>query len=511
MPALQPIKGATLALLTLSLSLATFMNVLDVSIANVAIPTIAGDLAVSADQGTWVITSFSVSMAIFLPLTGWLAKRFGEVRLFTAAVALFTLASCLCGLATSLPSLIVFRVLQGAVAGPMIPLSQSLLLANYPDHKKPIATALWAMTVVSAPVFGPILGGWITDNYTWPWIFYINIPIGIFACYITWQILRKRETATERLPIDVVGLILLVIGVGSLQILLDKGNNLDWFHSNTIVTLAIVSVVTLSIFIVWELTEKYPVVDLTLFKRRNFTIGVIAMSFGYLAFFGSVVIFPLWLQTQMGYTATWAGLAAAPIGVLSFILSPIVGRLVTKIDLRLIVTFGFAVFILVSFWSTLFTVQASIQQLVGPRFVQGIGMACYFIPIIAVTLSGLPAHRLASASGLSNFLRILAGSFGTSLSTNMWARREAFHHNQLTENINIYNPINTEAMHQLHQIGLSDAAGQELLVGQITHQAFMLATNDFYWLCGWLFLFLSILIWFAKPPFVTHKIDAGAH
>ena len=292
-----PIRGPLLWVLTLSLSLAMFMNVLDTSIANVAIPALSGDLGVSPSEGAWVITSFAVSTAIAVPLTGWLAKRFGEVRLFVASTLLFTLFSWLCGLASSLSMLVVFRVLQGAAAGPMIPLSQSLLLANYPQEKKGLALALWSMTTVVAPIFGPILGGWITDNISWPWIFYINIPVGLASGYATWRLLRSHETKTHKLPIDTVGLGLLVIGVGALQLLLDKGNELDWFGSQLIVTLAVVSAVSLSFFVAWELTEKHPVVDLTLFKGRNFAAGTVAITFAYMTFFGSVVIFPLWLQT----------------------------------------------------------------------------------------------------------------------------------------------------------------------------------------------------------------------
>src|SRR4051794_28402444 len=235
------LRGGALALGTIALSLATFMNVLDTSIANVSIPAIAGDLGVSPDQGTWVITSFAVANAIALPLTGWLTQRYGQVRLFTASVLLFVLASLACGLAPSIELLILFRVIQGAVAGPMIPLSQTLLLASYPKEKAGTALAMWSMTTLVAPVAGPLLGGWITDNMSWPWIFYINIPVGLATAAVTWMVYRKRETATRKLPIDAVGLGLLVLWVGALQVMLDKGKDLDWFHSGFIVTLAVVA------------------------------------------------------------------------------------------------------------------------------------------------------------------------------------------------------------------------------------------------------------------------------
>src|SRR5438309_3670022 len=275
--ALAPLHGGALVLGSVALSLATFMNVLDLSIANVSIPAISGDLGVSPNQGTWVITSFGVANAISLPLTGWLTRRYGQVRLFMASVLLFVIVSFLCGLAPSIEMLILFRVIQGAVAGPMIPLSQSLLLSRYPKESAGTALAMWAITALVAPVVGPLLGGWITDNISWPWIFYINVPVGIAAAAVTWVIYRRRETATVRLPIDTIGLALLVVWVGALQIMLDKGKDLDWFHSGQIVALAIVAVVGFSFFLVWELTDRHPVVDLRLFARRNFWTSSLAM------------------------------------------------------------------------------------------------------------------------------------------------------------------------------------------------------------------------------------------
>lgn len=507
----QPLHGGVLALMTLALSLGTFMQVLDTSIANVSIPAIAGDLASSPNQGAWVITSFAVSNAIMLPITGWLARRFGEVKLFVSATTLFTIASWMCGLATNLPMLIAFRVLQGAVAGPMIPLSQSLLLANYPDHKKGMALALWSMTVVIAPIFGPIMGGWITDNISWPWIFYINIPVGMFSAFVTWQLLRQRETPTVTRPIDAVGLALLAVGVGSLQILLDKGNELSWFGSNVIVTLAAIAIVALSFFIVWELTEEHPVVDLHLFLNRNFTVGAIALSLGYLTFFGNVVIFPLWLQTQMDYTATWAGLAAAPIGLLSVVVSPFVGRMLHRADLRLMSTLSFLIFAGVSFWTSHFNTEVGYFQLFMPRLIQGIGVAFFFIPLASMGLSGLRPDQLASAAGLSNFLRILAGSFGTSLSITLWERRSTLHYSQLSEHISAYNALSAQALDHLKSLGLATDGALALLNRTIVQQAVMIATDDIFWLSGVIFLALIVVVWFARPPFAPAGKSSGAH
>lgn len=499
----KPIEGPMLVLLTISLSMGIFMNVLDISIANVSIPYIAGDLGVSPDQGTWVITSFAVSQAISLPITGWLAKRFGEVKLFVVSTFLFTLTSVLCGLSVNLPMLIFFRVLQGAVAGPMIPLSQSILLAAYPEEKKAFATSLWGMVAVIAPIFGPILGGWITYNYSWPWIFYINLPVGIFSAVTTGIILTGRDTPISKHPIDIVGLLLLIIGIGCLQIMLDQGNDLDWFNSNVIITLAVVSFISLVFLVAWELTDDDPIIDLTLFTRRNFTIATIALSLGYLTYFANIVIFPLWLQTQMGYTATWAGFALAPIGVLSFFLAPVVGSNLKRWDPRIVTSVGFAIFAFVSFWNASFNTDVSFTQLIIPRFIQGIGIACFFIPLIVIVISGLPPDRIASALGLANFLRILGGSFGTSISVTLWDRRQQYHHSYLAEAITQFNPISIRFIEQLNYLGFKGLKAYGQLDTIVTQQAFMLSTNDIFWISGVVFVGLLIIIWFTRPPFIS--------
>ncbi|OIQ86768.1 multidrug export protein EmrB [mine drainage metagenome] len=492
----QPLHGPTLILLTLGLSLGTFMQVLDTSIANVSLPAISGDLAVSPNQGTWVITSFAVSNAIALPLTGWLSRRFGDVRLFVISTLLFTLASWLCGMAHSLPLLIAARVLQGAVAGPMIPLSQSLLLNNYPPEKKGLALALWSMTVIVAPILGPIMGGWITDNINWPWIFYINLPVGLLSAFLTWTILGKRSSTTQIVPIDKMGLVLLVLGIGALQILLDKGNELDWFGSSTIVALAVVSAIALSVLVVWELTDRHPVVDLHLFAQRNFLVGTVLLSIGYLVFFSNVVILPLWLQTNMGYTATWAGMAAAPIGILPVFLSAFVGKNMHKIDLRYWATFSFAVFAAVSFWNSHFNTDVTFQQIVIPRLLMGFGVAAFFVPLTALTLADIPPGMMPSATGLSNFSRILAGSFGTSLGISLWDRRAEFHHSILASHVSAFDPTVGDALGSL----ANPATDPAMLERIINQQAVLLATNDVFWLSGCFFVALMLMVWLARAP-----------
>ena len=498
----KPLQGGALAMLTLVLSLATFMLVLDSTIANVAIPIIAGDLGASSSQGTWVITSFGVANAISIPITGWLAKRFGEVRLFLIATLLFVLASWLCGIANSLEMLIVFRVLQGAVAGPIIPLSQSLLLNNYPPEKRGMALAFWSMTIVVAPICGPILGGWISDNIHWGWIFFINVPIGLAVVLISWKILEGRESRISHQPVNTIGLILLALGVGALQLMLDQGRELDWFNSTEIVVLTIIAAVGLIALIIWELTDDNPVVDVSLFKSRNFTVGCVSTSLAFLVYSGTVVLIPLLLQQVYNYTATWAGLAAAPVGLLPILLAPIIGKFGNKIDMRILITISFMVYALTFYWRAVtFEPEMTFMDVALPQFVQGLAVACFFMPLTTITLSGLPPEKMASASSLFNFLRTLAGSIGTSLTTFIWYNREAVHHTQLTEVINPYNPISQQFFQTMGSFGLSEEQTASYLARQITAQGFIIGANEIFLVSAITFISLVVLIWFAKPPF----------
>ena len=504
-----PLQGSQLLLGSVALALATFMNVLDTSIANVSIPAIAGDMGVSPNQGTWVITSFAVANAISVPLTGWLTQRFGQVRLFVLSVLLFVVASILCAMAPSIQLLIAARVVQGLVAGPMIPLSQALLLNSYPKEKSGTALGIWSITTLIAPVVGPILGGSISDNYSWPWIFLINIPIGLGAAFVIWKLYNKRESATKKLPIDGVGLGLLVLWVGSLQIMLDKGKELDWFNSSTITTLAISAFVGFVFFLIWELTEKHPVVDLTLFKRRNFWTGVIAFSLAYGTFFGNLVILPLWLQTQMGYTATDAGWVLAPVGLLAVLLTPIVGKNLNKWDPRWAATAGFASFSLVFFMRSHFTSGIDITTLMIPTILQGIPMALFFVPLTAIILSGLPPDKIPAASGLANFCRMLLGGFGSSIATTLWDRRSSVHHAQLTEAANIYNPLFDQSTQNIGALGVGPEQSQRLLDATIATQAGVLGVNDIFWASSILFLVLIGFVWLSRPARSAAVVDAG--
>ncbi|MDR5778029.1 DHA2 family efflux MFS transporter permease subunit [Caballeronia sp. LZ065] len=498
-PVPMPLKGGILALLTLGLALGTFMEVLDTSIANVAVPTLSGSLGVATSEGTWVISSYSVASAIAVPLTGWLARRVGEVKLFTISVLLFSVASALCGLAHNFESLIAFRLLQGLVSGPMVPLSQTILMRSYPPDKRGLALGLWAMTVIVAPIFGPMMGGYITDNFTWPWIFYINVPIGLLSAALAWFLLRGHETKTTAQRIDGVGLTLLVIGVASLQMMLDLGKDRDWFSSHLITTLAIVSAISLTFMFAWELTEKEPVIDLSLFRDRNFAMGVLITSLGFLAFFGSVVVLPLWLQTVLGYTPWLAGLATAPVGLLALVLSPVIGQNMHRLNLRVVASFAFLTFAFVSHWNSTFTLDTPFHQIIVPRLIQGIGVACFFVPMTTITLSSVSDERLAGAAGLSNFLRTLSGAIGTAVSTTFWENDMIRHHARLTESVTPYATGTTAYSDLLAGLGLSGQALTAQLDRVVSAQAYMMSTNDFFRISYYAFLVLAGMVWLTRP------------
>lgn len=499
----QPLSGAPLIALTAGVALATFMEVLDISIVNVSVHTIAGNVGVSASEGTMAISAYSLASAIMQPLTGWVSRRFGEVQTFAWSVGLFVLFSFLCGLSRSMDMLIFFRLLQGAVSGPMVPLSQTLLLNNYPPERRPIALAMWVMMVVIAPVFGPILGGWITDNISWPWIFYINVPVGIFALIITFTLLRQRETKTEHKPIDAIGLMLLTVGVGSLQFMLDNGNDKDWFSSPLIITLAILAVVCITFLIAWELMHDNPVVDLSLLKQRNFLVGVICLSLGMFAFFGGTVVLPTWLQTTMGYTATWAGFAVAPVGFAAIFMSPLIGANQHKFDLRVLNTLGFGIFAISSFWMATSSTTMNFMHVAEPRLIMGFGIAMFFVPVNQIILSGLADDRIASASGLSNFFRTLAGSVATAVTTTLYEHRSTFHHARLAEHVQPGAVATEQALQGMQQVGLTGKPALAAINQSVNLQAQTLALNDIFWLFGLIFLAITVVIWFARPPFAS--------
>jgi len=507
--AYPPLQGSARVLGTVALSCAVFMNVLDSSIANVSLPAIAGDLGVSTSQGTWVITSFGVANAISVPLTGWLSQRFGQVRLFMASVILFVLSSWLCGLAPNMTALIAFRVLQGFVAGPMIPLSQSLLLSSYPPALAGLAMAAWAMTILIAPVTGPLLGGWITDNIAWPWIFYINVPVGLLSCVVTWRIFRHRESQRSRVPIDVIGLSLLVLWVSAMQIMLDIGKEHDWFTSPLVLACAVIAVIGFAFFLAWELTERHPVIDLALFRLRNFWAGTLATAVGYGLFFGNVVLVPLWLQQYMGYTATSAGMTMAPVGILALILSPVVGKTVSKVDPRWYATFSFLVFALVLWMRASFNTLVDFDTIIIPTLIQGVAVAFFFIPLLGLTMDGLPAERIPAASGLSNFVRITAGAVGTSVTTTFWERRASLHHAQLTETLHQGNTALAQTLQGLQNMGFTQEQALAQIERLVRQQVFTLAAGDIFYVSSWLFLLLIPLVWLTRVQASAAGMDGA--
>ena len=506
---LPPLHGGPLVFLTLATALSTFMEVLDTTIANVAVPTIAGSMGVSAREGTSIISSYSLAAAIAVPLTGWLARRFGEVRLMIISVLLFTLFSVLCGLAPNYKTLVFFRLMQGLVSGPMVPLGQSIMMNSYPPEKRGVAMAFWAMTVVIAPVVGPVLGGYITEEYSWSWIFYINLPIGLFCAYSIATLLKGRESKITKQPIDVVGLTLLVIGVGCLQYMLEHANDLGWFESHEVITLTIFAVVGLVLLTIWEWYERNAVVDLHLLRSRNFTIGVGLQTIGFTIFFGNMVVVPLWLQTVMGYDSFHSGLAVAPVAVFSVLFSPVIGMNMHKVDLRYLVITGFALFAFGSWYSSLLTPDATMSQIMVGRFLFGLGIPFFFIPLGALIMEGLHGEELTHAAGLSNFLRTLGGAIGTAVFVTLWTRRTIFHHARLTESAVPGTQAYDALMVQLGHAGMSSTQRYTLLDGLISQQAATQSTLDILYLTGVLFLVMIVFVFFAKP--VKGASATGGH
>ncbi len=489
-----------LALTTIGLSLATFMRVLDTTIANVSLPTIGGELGKSYDEATWVITSFMVCMAITLPLTGYLSRRFGEVRLFVWCTVLFSLASLMCGLSDSMDMLLFFRCIQGAVSGPLYPVTQSLMVETYPRAKRPMALALIGMITIVAPIVGPVLGGWITDNYSWHWIFFINVPIGIFASVVAGAQLADMKQATERPRMDYVGLFSLIIGVGALQILLNKGQDDNWFHSTFIVVLGIVSVIALVVFLVWELTDDQPIVDLRLFRHRNFAAGTLVLVLSYSTFFGLGLLLPLWMQRVLNYTALWSGLALAPVGFFPVVLTYFVGKYGPRIDLRILAALAFIVFGVTCMLNAGFDTEVNFGSLFDVRLLQGLGVALFFMPVLTILLSDLEGFEIAAGSGTSTFLRQLGGSFAASIVTFMWDRGAATEHAHLHVHINPYNPI---ARHAIDLMGHGHPQKSLAMINNlITQQSFQVSFDNVTRTLGWILFALIPILWLTKPPFV---------
>jgi DHA2 family multidrug resistance protein len=501
MPAMG--KG-TLILACLVLAFTNFMVVLDTTIANVSVAHIAGGLGISSSEGTWVITSYAVAEAICVPLTGWLAKRFGTVRVFAFGMAGFGVFSMLCGMAWSLGSLVAFRIGQGLCGGPLMPISQTLLLRIFPKEKHAQATGIWAMTTIVAPILGPILGGTISDNWGWHWIFFINIPIAVICAFGAVALLRKAETKIEKAPIDTIGLMLLVLWVGALQLMLDLGREHDWFGDPLIVGLAVVAAVGFSFFVAWELFEREAAVNLKVFRYRGFTVSVIALVFAYGTFFASLVVIPQWLQGALGYTATWAGYATAFNGVAAVMMAPVVAKLSEKVDPRLLVSFGVlwlgGTSLIRVFW---WTSGADFWTLALPQLIQGAGMPFFFVPLTSLALGAVNEDEVASAAGVMNFLRTMSGAIATAIATTVWYDGAQGIRAELSGTLNGAQ----QTMQSLQMHGYTVEQSRQVVSNLVDGQATALATGSIFVTAALVFAAAASIVWLAPRP--KHSVAAG--
>ena len=504
--AAPPLTGIPLFAAAILIGLGNFLVVLDTTIANVSIPTIAGNLGVSSSQGTWVITSYAVAEAITVPLTGWLARRFGAQRVFITCFLAFAAVSLLCGLSNSLGMLLGSRVLLGLFGGPIMPLSQMLLLRIFPKEKATLATVIWAMTTLVGPVAGPILGGIICDSIGWSWIFFIKVPVAAAGGLTLLYLLRGRPDPTAPAKVDAVGLGLLVVWVGALQIMLDEGRNKDWFNSPEICVLGVVAAIGFAAFLIWELTEANPIVNLRIFRHRGFVAAASTYAVGFGAFFASIVLLPLWLQSNMGYTATWAGYATGIMGIFAVLSAPLVGKAVEKIDARLIVSLGIVGLGLISVWRMGFTPDVTFMQMAWPTLLTGPFMVMFFVPVTGLAMASVEHDEQANAAGLSNFMRTLAGAFATSLVQTGWS--DATRHNQ-TELAGVLH-FGRELVDWMTSLGASRDQATELLTHLVEGQSVMLATLNMFGVIAICFGFAATLIWLAPKP--KGPIDtSGAH
>jgi MFS transporter, DHA2 family, multidrug resistance protein len=500
-------------LITIAVMAGTFMEIVDTTVVNVALPHIAGSLASSEDETTWILTAYLVSNAVILPITGWLSALFGRKRFLMLCLILFTVSSMLCGMATSLGMLIVFRIIQGVGGGALQPISQAILLETFPVQERGMAMALWGIGVIIAPIVGPVMGGWVTDNLTWRWAFYINFPIGLISLLLTMLFIfdpayiRKQRAGT----IDYWGLGLLVVGLGALQVVLDKGEREDWFSSDFITRLAIIAAVGLIILIYRELKIKEPVVDLRLFKERNYASGVTIMFFFGFVLYGSIMLLPLYLQTLMGYDATLAGWAPAFGGIGSLMIMPVVGRLSTVMDSRILVFIGLLINAFAVYLMSLYNTQIDFATAWWPRFIQGFGLGATFVSLTTLTMSRISQEKMGNATGIFNLMRNLGGSFGIATATTLLARRGQFHQSRLVEYLTPFSQPFIEWQHRMAQAFPDLGSNWQLwkapqalaaLYQEVQGQARMLAFGDDYWFFTIVFLCLLPLVFLMRrsPP-----------
>jgi MFS transporter, DHA2 family, multidrug resistance protein len=508
---IRPMPQVNPWMIALTVMLATFMEVLDTSVANVALPHIAGNLSASVDESTWVLTSYLVSNAIVLPLTGWFSTLFGRKRFYIACVVIFTVSSFLCGLAPSLPLLVVFRVIQGAGGGGLQPISQAILVDSFPRERQGMAMAVYGMGVVVAPTIGPTLGGWITDSFSWRWIFFLNVPIGVIAVLLTSLLIVDpehliRKSFKQGLKIDFIGLGLLSVGLGFAQIVLDKGERDDWFGSHFIVTSLVIALVALAAMVVWELRTKDPVIELHLLRERNFLIATMMMFILGVVLYGTTVLLPILLQTLMGYTAMQSGLVLLPGGTALLIMLPLVGWLLSRVEPRWLVVFGLVVMAVGLFELADFNLGVAMRTPIYDWIVSRIGTAFLFVPINVMAFYFVPKERINNATGLINLSRNIGGSMGISFVTTWLDRRAQFHQNILVGHLQAGNRLYAGALHSvMHMLtarGLDAphamAQAQGMLYGQMQRQATMLSFVDNFWLMGVICLCVVPLMFLMK-------------
>lgn len=483
--------------IALTVTMATFMEVLDTSIANVALKHIAGSLAASEDESTWVLTSYLVANAIALPLSGWLSTLIGRKRFYMMCVALFTFSSALCGMATTLGQLVFFRVLQGIGGGGLQPSEQAILVDTFPPAKRGMAMAVYGMAILVAPILGPTLGGWITDNYSWRWIFYINVPVGCLSLFLSNIVVEdppylKAQRAARRgkpLQIDYIGLGLLALGLGALEVVFDKGQQEDWFGSRFIVTLSVIAGVALTVAVIWELVHPHPIINLRLLKDRNFLFCGVVIFFAFGVLYGSTVLLPQMLQTLMGYSATMAGLVLSPAGFFTMLEMPIIGILLgRKVDARWLIMAGLSIVAIAAFWMSTLNLSVAPSQVIWPRIVQTLGAGLLWVPINTAAYLYVPREQTNNASGLFNLIRNEGSSIGVALVTTLLQRHAQFHQTWLVGHVTPLDPMANQALQQMTQTGLMSGSGPVLadqqglaqLYRQVQQQAMALSYLDMF-------------------------------
>jgi MFS transporter, DHA2 family, multidrug resistance protein len=483
------------ALVVLAVMLPTLLEIIDTSVVTVSLDHIRGSLSAGIDEATWAVTSYLVANAIVIPITGWLSRFFGRKRYLVSSVVVFTISSFLCGSAWSVGSLVFFRVIQGLGGGALQPLSQSILMESFPPEKHGAAMAIFGVGVMFGPIIGPLLGGWVTDNWSWPWIFYINIPIGIVSVLLILLAIEDPPYARrKRMPIDAVGIALLAVGVGSLQFVLDKGQREDWFSSSLIVGFSIIAAVFLGLLLIWEWYEKDPVVDLRLFRDPNYSLGNLVMFVAFLNLFGTIVLLPIYLQGLMGYTAFLAGLVLAPGGIATMLAMPAAGTIVDRGNPKWSLAVGIVVCALASYMMSRFNLESDFWGLVLPRTILGVGIGFLFVPLMTMSMSHIPNERMSSATAIFNFLRNIGGSVGVAYVTTALTRRAQFHQNRLVDHLSPldrgYRMAVDRASDLLQARGAGGLSPDVLIHGELLRQSSMLAFNDAFFTFVLLFVLL---------------------